>query len=124
MQEKRQDRIFKFLLMKKHFGIFVIQLLLIGCAKKNAPVISDRKVDAPTLNKNSYPPVAKVTPDLEKGKTLFNSACKKCHDTPAPDNFITTTWDGFLYSMLPRTGLSNEDAFHVREYVMANAKKK
>jgi cytochrome c5 len=110
--------------MSKLLSILCIHILLMGCTKKITPVISDRKVDAPTLNKNNYPPEAKVSPNLEKGKALFNSACKKCHDTPAPDNFIASAWDGFLYSMFPRTGLSNEDAFHVREYVMANAKKK
>jgi cytochrome c5 len=110
--------------MNKILTLLAITLLLMACAKKAIPVLKDRNVEPPVLKQPFYPPQATVVANLEKGQALFSTACQKCHETPAPNNFTASAWDGYLYSMLPRTGLNNEEAFHLRAYVIAHAKNK
>lgn len=104
------------------FILTAIILSTIACQQKSVPVITDRKAAPPVKTKSNYPPLANITPDTGKGKALLLAHCNKCHGTPMPQLFTAKTWDIYLFAMFPRTRLSNEEAFHVRAYVMANAR--
>jgi cytochrome c5 len=109
--------------------IFPIALLLLvtcffSCQKKVAPVITERKVSPPTKKISIYPPKANIPADTLKGKALFQTSCKRCHGLPDLPVHSIKNWDGILATMFPKTGLSTEEAYHVRAYVLANALEK
>jgi cytochrome c len=93
----------------------------IACQKKAVPVITDRKAEPPKKVTSVYPPVAGVAADTVKGKVLFMMSCNRCHGLPSLSQFEQKVWEGHLSTMFPRTRLNNEEAFHVRAYVLANA---
>jgi cytochrome c5 len=98
-------------------------LLFAACQHKATPVITDRNAQRPVLEKKAYPPVANITADTLKGQQLFQAACGRCHALPQVINYNSKAWDGYLYTMLPRTNLNNEESYHVRAYVLATAVK-
>jgi mono/diheme cytochrome c family protein len=100
-----------------------ISLLTVACQHKATPVIIDRNAQRPVLGKKAYPPVADIAADTLKGHQLFQAACASCHALPTIVNYNAKAWDGYLYTMLPRTKLNNEEAYHVRAYVLATAGK-
>jgi mono/diheme cytochrome c family protein len=108
--------------MKIFFTIAVF-LISVSCNKKSAPVIADRKAEPPKRIVNIYAPPGTVTPDTEIGKTLFTGSCIRCHGLPDLSLYRAARWEGILQTMIPRTRLDQEQAVHVRAYVLANAAK-
>jgi hypothetical protein len=108
--------------MKIFFTIAVF-FMSVSCNKKSAPVITDRKAEPPKRIVNIYAPPGTVTPDAEKGKTLFTGSCNRCHGLPDISLYRTARWESILQTMIPRARLNEEQAVHVREYVLANAAK-
>lgn len=97
-------------------------LLLVGsCYKKAVPVIAERKTELPKKVENSYPPRPTVAPDTVAGRQIFVTRCSRCHGLPDVKQFIKERWDNILPLMFPRAGLRNEEALHVRTWVLANA---
>ncbi len=101
--------------------IFLVLLSFLSCQKKAVPVITERKVSAPVKKISIYPPVANIGADTLQGKALFQVSCKRCHGLPELPVHSIKSWDAILATMFPKTGLSTEEAYHVRAYVLANA---
>lgn len=97
-------------------------ILIASCQPKSTPVISSRNTPPPQIKKQVYPPTANVIIDLEKGKQLYISSCKRCHGEPVVTDFTAAQWDRILPLMFPRTALNTEEAYQVRAFVLANAK--
>lgn len=95
---------------------------VLACQKKAVPVISDRKAPLPKRTTFIYPPVADVAVDTAKGRILFNRSCDRCHGLPEAQLFTKEKWDEILPDMFPRAGFSNEQALHVRGFILANVK--
>ncbi len=95
---------------------------LMSCQKKSLPVISERKTEPPKIL-SVYPPPGTVVPDTLQGKQVFINRCNYCHGLPEPMQFSIAKWEGILELMIPRAGIRQENAVHVRAYVLANAAK-
>jgi cytochrome c5 len=95
----------------------------LSCQKKVVPVITERKASPPVIKKYVYPPVANIPADTLKGKALFQLSCERCHGLPELPVHTIKRWDGILATMIPKTTLSIEEAYHVRAYILANAQK-
>lgn len=98
-------------------------LLLFSCQKKALPVITERKADLPEKIASIYPPKATVPVDTLMGNRLFRTSCGRCHGLPEPKQFSVEKWETILPLMFPRSRFNNEEALHVRAYVLANAVK-
>lgn len=110
--------------MKKTIAIITaLFLVLAACQKKAVPVITERKADPPKKIDSQYPPKETVAPDTLAGKTLFTSRCDRCHALPEIKQFNIDRWDDILAVMFPRARLNNEEALHVRAYLLLNAAK-
>jgi len=97
-------------------------VLLASCHKKAVPVITERKAGAPKKFESIYPPKETVLPDTAVGKQLFTDRCGRCHGLPETNQFTAEKWDNILPVMIPRARMNNEEALHVRAYVLANTK--
>lgn len=105
--------------------VFLFLLLLVlACHKKAVPVIAERKTELPKKVESIYPPRPTVAPDSVAGKQIFKARCGRCHGLPDAKQFTKERWDDILPLMFPRSGLSNEEALHVRTWVLANAASK
>jgi mono/diheme cytochrome c family protein len=108
--------------MKLLLSIILVTLIIISCQHRSVPVITERNAAPPVKQNSIYPPVANVAADTIKGKALFQNSCSRCHTLPLVSLYNQKIWDGYLSSMFPRTRLSTENAYHVRAYILANAK--
>lgn len=98
-------------------------LILTACTKKALPEMTDRKAAPPKMMRVEYPPKQTVAPDTVAGKNIFTMRCGRCHGLPEAAKFSADRWDEILPLMIPRAGLSNEEALHVRTYLLAHAAK-
>lgn len=98
-------------------------IMIVSCTKKSAPVITDRKAEKPKRVADIYAAPGTITPDAEKGKALFTGSCNRCHGLPDVSLYRIARWEGILQTMIPRAKLNQEQAVHIREYVLANAAK-
>jgi cytochrome c5 len=96
-------------------------LVVISCQKKAVPTITERNAVPPSKVSYTYPPESAAPADTLTGRQLFTARCGRCHGLPEPQQFTITKWENILPIMFPRTGLSSEQAFHVRAYLLANA---
>ena len=97
--------------------------LLPGCQKKAVPQLTDRKADPPAITHFEYPPRETVTPDTLAGRRIFIARCGRCHGLPEPVQFNGKKWDAILPAMFPRSRMNNEEALHVRTWILAHAAK-
>ena len=110
--------------MKKTIAIITTSILLLAaCQKKAVPIITERKTAPPKIINSQYPPNETVAPDTITGKQVFISRCGRCHGLPERKQFNPDRWDDILSVMFPRARLNNEEALHVRAYVLASAAK-
>jgi len=109
----------------KHLAtiILVLSLCLLACQKKSTPVITERKAEPPSRVGNLYAAAGTVIADTVEGKKIFTAGCGRCHGLPDPVQFTASRWENILASMLPRIRVSQEEAVHVRAYVLANVAK-
>lgn len=107
--------------LKKASLFFLNLLLVVACHKKALPVIAERKAELPKKVESIYPPRPTVAPDSVAGKQIFMARCVRCHGLPDAKQFTKEKWDDILPLMFPRSGLSNEEALHVRTWLLANA---
>ncbi len=92
-----------------------------ACQKKAVPVITERKTPLPKMISSVYPPRETVTPDTLAGRRIYAVRCGKCHALPRPAQFDAKHWDAILPVMFPRAGLDNEQALHVRAWILAGS---
>lgn len=98
-------------------------VILLACQHQSIPVITDRKAEKPKRIVSVYAPPGTVTADTSAGKTLFMASCSRCHGLPEIRLYREPRWEGILLTMIPKTRLNEEQAVHVRAYVLANAVK-
>lgn len=96
-------------------------LSVAACTKKATPVITERNAPLPKKFESSYPPKETIAPDTIAGKRIFTSRCGRCHGLPETKQFSVEKWDDILPTMFLRAGLNNEEALHVRTFVLNNA---
>jgi cytochrome c5 len=104
-------------------GCLFLLVASLACQKKSVPEITGRKTTPPVSVAAQYPPAATVAPDTIQGKAVFMARCNRCHGIPDPHQYTSARWELILASMLPRTRISNDNAVHVRAWVLANATK-
>ncbi len=56
---------------------------------------------------------------LAQGKTIYDSACKRCHDLPEPTDFSAQDWVGIMNSMAPKARLNAEQHQMVYDYIVS-----
>lgn len=95
-------------------------VFIAACQKKSVPVISARKSPPPKIQGSVYAPAGTVQPDTVQGKTVFMARCNRCHGLPSPETYSAKQWENILLLMIPRAGIGNENAVHVKAYVLAN----
>ena len=106
--------------MKKILSILMLSvfvLLMTQCATKASKAITAGPVPTPEQIKADY-----TTAQLDKGKTIWESSCNKCHKLFEPDSRTPEKWNNVLKRMIPRAKLNMEDGKLVRAYLIANAK--
>jgi hypothetical protein len=105
-------------------GILTLVLLitiLFSCEKKAMPTISERKSPPPSKITTVYPPLATVAVDTAAGRQLFMARCNRCHVLPSAAQLTMARWDKVLPLMILRARLNNEQALHLRSWIMGNA---
>lgn len=60
-----------------------------------------------------------TTEQIAQGKTIFETACKRCHDLPEPTKFTSVQWVGIMNSMAPKAKLTDEQHQWVYDYVVS-----
>jgi hypothetical protein len=104
--------------MRKSFSIVaLLVILLLACHPKGLPVITERKTEPLRLQAFIYPPKETVSPDTVLGHRIFTNRCGRCHGLPSPTQLTISGWDKILPVMMPRAGLDNEEALHVRAWI-------
>jgi cytochrome c len=98
-------------------------IIILSCNRKVVPVITNRQAPPPQKTQFIYPPIATIAADTSTGKRLFNLHCNRCHGLPLISQFNAERWETILPLMFPRSRFNNEEALHVRAYVLANAVK-
>lgn len=80
-------------------------------------VLTDAKVES---LKAEY---AEMTPDqLEKGKLVYESSCKKCHKLHSPNSYDAAEWMGIMRKMGPKAKLGEDHYRMVSAYLVKGAK--
>jgi cytochrome c len=110
------------MLILRHF-LLAAFVIVLSCNRKVIPVIASREAPPPQKSQFIYPPKATVPADTTAGKRLFAIRCNRCHGLPLVSQFNAERWEMILPLMFPRSGFNNEEALHVRAYVLANAVK-
>lgn len=59
---------------------------------------------------------------MEEGKTIWASSCKKCHKLYEPESHDVMKWENILPRMSKRAKLDDEQSGKVRAYILAHAK--
>lgn len=111
-------------LLRSRYSLIVsciLFTLFYACQPKTAPVITERKAPPPRKIENIYPPRETIAPDTTAGKKIFAMRCDRCHGLPLATQFSRQQWDAILPVMFPRAGLNNEEALHVRSWLLANS---
>ena len=103
--------------------LVLVFFVLISCTKKALPVITTRETVKPVKRQLVYPPKETVKPDTVLGKEIFVLRCGRCHGLPQPGQFNAGRWDDILPGMIERANLDNEQALHVRTYLLSLAAK-
>lgn len=94
--------------MKSLFAAATFTLVLLAsCAPKATPV-----AEAPKS-------VTSTAEQIAQGKTIFETACKRCHDLPEPTKFTSVEWVGIMNSMAPKAKLTDEQHQWVYDYVVS-----
>jgi hypothetical protein len=101
------------------FMALILSVWLLGCQKKSVPVITERKSEPPKIAR-LYPPEGSVLPDTLMGKTVFINRCSRCHGLPDLQKYTRERWEDILESMIPGAGINQENAVHIRAYVLAS----
>ncbi len=96
---------------------------LVACHKKGIPEMTDRKAPLPKMVSSVYPPKETVAPDTLAGRAIFAGRCSRCHALPQAGQFNAVRWDEILPVMIPRARLDNEQALHLRAYLLSQAAK-
>lgn len=105
----------------KVYLLLAFLFLITACHKKGVPAIVERNAPPPRKIESVYPPRETVAPDSIAGKSIFAGRCVRCHALPVVSQFTRERWDAKLPVMFPRAGLTNEEALHVRSWLLANA---
>lgn len=64
-------------------------------------------------------PVKSTAAEIAQGKTIFENACKRCHDLPEPTKYTSVQWVGIMNSMAPKARLNEEQHRWVYDYVVS-----
>lgn len=64
-------------------------------------------------------PVKSTESSLAQGKTIFENACKRCHELPEPTAYTSVEWVGIMNSMAPKAKLNDEQHQWVYDYVVS-----
>lgn len=59
---------------------------------------------------------------VSKGKTIFESSCKKCHALYPPNSHTAFQWVNIMSSMGPKAKLGEAEYIYVASYLVKNAK--
>ncbi|WP_209390941.1 cytochrome C [Chryseobacterium sp. RR2-3-20] len=84
-----------------------IGLLSVSCTPKSNAATEAQKVSTNTAEQ------------IAQGKTIFENACKRCHELPEPTKFTSVEWVGIMNSMAPKAKLSDEQHQWVYDYVVS-----
>jgi mono/diheme cytochrome c family protein len=137
--------------MKKLLSVFVLMVLVWGCAKKITPSNSGSQASnnpaipaAGNTSKVTVPAAeiaasAENTGSSEKemdpkentaeteaiaaGQTIYKAKCGTCHALKVTTDFTADRWVGIMAVMAPNARLSDTEKENVHAYVKANAKK-
>lgn len=91
--------------MRKAFAAsFIITVLLTSCTPKATAIAEPAKTSAQ---------------QLAQGKTIFENACKRCHDLPNPTAHTSVQWVGIMNSMAPKAKLNDEQHQWVYDYIVS-----
>ena len=94
--------------MKKSFAaLFLTSILLASCTPKASTPV------APSG------PAVSTAEQIAQGKTIFENACKRCHDLPDPKTYTSVQWVGIMNSMAPKAKLTDEQHQWVYDYVVS-----
>lgn len=91
-------------------------LLLVRCSPKVANLVTSGPVPSPEEVKTSF-----TSTQLEEGKTVWESTCKRCHKLFPPESHNPDEWNRILRRMIPRARLELEEAKLVHAYLIAHA---
>jgi len=90
--------------MRKAFAASFIIVVLASCTPKATAIAEPIKTSAD---------------QLAQGKTIFENACKRCHDLPDPTAYTSVQWVGIMNSMAPKAKLNDEQHQWVYDYVVS-----
>lgn len=106
--------------MKKILSIFLLGcfvLIMSRCATKTSKAITAGPVPTPEQMMTEY-----TVAQLDKGKSIWENNCNKCHKLFEPESRIPEKWNNVLKRMIPRAKLDMEEGKLVRAYLIANAR--
>jgi len=106
--------------MKRITIICLACILILACSKNNLPNIFRRDVEPPSskteLSKD-------FVADADRGKSIFENRCDRCHGLHEPIEFKADKWKAILTRMAPRARLSAEQTANVWAYLKEKAAK-
>jgi cytochrome c5 len=75
-----------------------------------------------TVKKSSTTNIILSEADIQHGKQVWETSCKRCHKLYAPESHTVKQWERILPRMEKRAKLSEMDGAKVRGYIMSLAK--
>jgi hypothetical protein len=93
--------------MKSLFAAATFILVLASCTPKSTPVTEAPKSATSTAEQ------------IAQGKTIYETACKRCHKLYEPTEFTSVEWVGILNAMAPKAKLTDEQHQWVYDYVVS-----
>ncbi len=93
---------------------FLGLVILLSCASCQKNNQSFGQLYTPTAT--DVTPTATLE-ELNQGRSLYMNNCGNCHGLYSPDNFSPSDWKIILKDMVPRTGMSGQQAELVAKYI-------
>jgi len=93
----------------KVLSLSVFVLFLFSCGTKQATAIPSE-----TVAEGSS---AKLTPELEEGKNLYDNSCGNCHKLYEPKKFTQEEWKPILKRMQKKAKLDDTQITSISNYI-------
>ncbi len=108
-------------------AIFLLALIVNGCAPKNVPAApaTPTAVEAPKAPDEVKIVTAtdlKSSPESIAGEKIYEAKCGRCHGLKKVDDWTAEEWVPIMKSMAPKSRLDSTEKANVTIYVQSHAK--
>ncbi|MCD0454579.1 cytochrome C [Chryseobacterium sp. LC2016-27] len=94
--------------MKRLFAAATFALILLASCTPKATSVAEAPRSATS-----------TAEQIAQGKTIFETACNRCHKLYEPTQFTSVQWVGIMNAMAPKAKLTDEQHQWVYDYLVS-----